>query len=448
MKQFFKIFPVILVLGFVTINLNAQNEPDSFSLEEARQYAMDHAYILNNSERDVTIAQKKVWEVISTGLPQVTGSANYNAFLNLPISLLPGEFFGEPKGTYIPVKFGQDFNSDFGLNVAQTIFDGSYIVGIGSSKIYVNLAKQTHEKSEIDIREAVTQAYFMVLIGQENEKVTRENLANTEKLYNETKIYFDNGFREEQDVDQMKLMVRNAENEVVKAEREIKIAKVVLKYTMGYPLDDDIVLTDQLANFLNPIVAENTVTGFDFTTHIDYRLSQINFQVSEKMLKLEKVTYLPRLSAFYSYSKTAYGNNANLLKSDVSWFPSSLVGFQLTMPIFESGEKMFKVQQARLNVEKAATQRKLAETTLQKDYLTAVADLESARERFENDQESRELALKIRDKTKIKFNNGISSSTELSQTETQFITAYQALVASTLQLLQADLKLKKATGNL
>src|SRR5690606_23140778 len=131
--------------------------------------------------------------------------------------------------------------------------------------------------------------------------------------------------------------------------------------------------------------------------------------------------YLPRLSAFYSYSKTAYGNNANLLKSDVSWFPSSLVGFQLTMPIFESGEKMFKVQQARLNVEKAATQRKLAETTLQKDYLTAVADLESARERFENDQESRELALKIRDKTKIKFNNGISSSTELSQTETQFI---------------------------
>ncbi len=406
------------------------------------------AYVLNNSARDVTIAQKKVWEVISTGLPQVTGSANYNTFLNLPVSLLPGEFFGEPAGTYIPVKFGQDFNSDFGLNVAQTIFDGSYIVGIGSSKIYVNLAKQTHEKSEIDIREAVTQAYLMVLIGQENEKVTRENLANTEKLYNETKIYFDNGFREEQDVDQMKLMVRNAENEVVKAEREIKIAKVVLKYTMGYPLDEEIVLTDPLEKFLNPVVAEKNLTGFDITRHIDYRLSQINFQVSEKLLKLEKAAYLPRLNAFYSYSKTAYGNSANLLKSNVSWFPASLVGFQLTMPIFESGEKMFKVQQARLNIEKAATQHKLAETTLQKNYLTAVADLESALERYENDQESRELALKIRDKTKIKFNNGISSSTELSQTETQFITAYQSLVASTLQLLQADLKLKKTTGNL
>ncbi len=448
MKLFFKFLSVLLMLGFVTVNLNAQNDPGSFSLEEARQYAMEHAYILNNSARDITIAHKKVWETISTGLPHVTGSANYNAFLNLPISLLPGEFFGEPKGTYIPVKFGQDYNSDFGLNVAQTIFDGSYIVGIGSSKIYVNLVKETHEKTEIDIREAVTQAYLMVLIGQENEKVVRENLANTEKLYHETKIYFDNGFREEQDVDQMKLMVRNAENEIVKAEREIKIAKVVLKYTMGYSLDEEITLTDPLQKFLNPIVEENTRSGFDFTRHIDYRLSQINFQASEKLMKLEKAAFLPRLNAFYSYSKTAYGNNANLLKSSVSWFPASLVGFQLTMPIFESGEKMFKVQQARLNIEKAATQRKLAETTLQKDYLTAVADLESALERFENDQESRELALKIRDKTKIKFNNGISSSTELSQTETQFITAYQALVASTLQLLQADLKLKKATGNL
>lgn len=448
MRLKIKIYLFILVIGFLSLETRAQNETGSFTLEEAIRFAMENSYVLHNTAQDMVIAQKKVWETITIGLPQVSGSANYNAFLNLPVSLLPGEFFGEPAGTYIPVKFGQDYNSDFGLSVSQIIFDGSYIVGVGSSQIYLNLAKQAHEKTEIDIRDAVSQAYYYVLIGEENKLVMTENLENIKKLYKETVAYFENGFREEQDVDQMRLMVKNAESEIVKAEREIKIAKVVLKYTMGLKMDTEIGLTDNLDKFIIPVVAKNNTFAFDFSQHIDYKLAQTNFQVSEKLLNLEKAAFLPRLSGFYSYSKTSYGNNANLFKSSVSWYPSSLVGFQLTMPIFGSGQKMVKVQQARIEVDKADNQRKFAEVTLQKDYLTAKAEMESALEKFENDKENRKLAEKIREKSKIKFNNGIISSTELSQIETQYLQSYGAYIASTLQVLQTDLKLKKATGNL
>ena len=155
---------------------------------------------------------------------------------------------------------------------------------------------------------------------------------------------------------------------------------------------------------------------------------------------------MPRLNAFYSYTKTAYSNEANLFKEE--WYPSSLIGFQASVPIFNSGEKRAKVQQARLEREKADTDRKLTEITLQKDYLTASAEMETAIERFVNDRENRNLAQSILDKTKIKFNEGMVSSAELSQQETQYITAFQALVASTMELLQADLKLKKAAGAL
>jgi len=271
---------------------------------------------------------------------------------------------------------------------------------------------------------------------------------NVQKLYTETKAYFDNGFMEEQDVDQMKLMVKNAENEVLKAEREIKIANVVLKYAMGYDMELEIELTDSIQKFLNPVLSINNKAQLDFSNHVDYKLAQTNFQVSEKLLKLEKAAYLPNLSSFYSYSKTAYGNKANLFSSSVSWFPSSLIGFQLSVPIFNSGQKMFKVQQAKIELDKAATQRKLTEVTLQKDYLTAKADLETALEKFENDKENIELAEKILNISKIKFNNGITSSTELSQIETQYIQSHGAYIGSTLQLLQADLKLKKAIGKL
>lgn len=448
MKIKIRMYLLIFVLVFIHSQSRSQEEKTSFSMEEAMQYAMKNSYVLQTTTHDILIAQKKVWETISIGLPQVSGTANYNAFLNLPVSLLPGEIFGEEPGTYIPVKFGQDYNSDFGLQVSQLIFDGSYIVGIGSTQIYLDLSKQIHEKSQIDIREAVANAYYMVLIGEQYKVVLQNNLENVQKMLKETKIYYENGFREEQDLDQIKLLLRNAESELSKAEREITISKIVLKYAMGFGLDSNLQLTDELNQFIHPLVAKENTLQFDFNSHVDFRMAATNFQMSEKLLNLEKAAYLPRLSGFYNYSKSAYGNTANLFKSSTSWYPSSLVGLQLTMDIFNSGQKRSKVQQARIEMKKAESQRKLAEATLQKDYLSAVAQLETALESYENDKENRELAEKILVKTKIKFENGISSSTELSQIETQYITANQAYVSSTMQLLQADLKLKKVTGNL
>ena len=439
-------------LAFVTLvfmltgAVYSQEEKTSFNLHEAISYAMQNSYVLHNTNQDISIAQKKVWETISTGLPQVSGSANYNWFLNLPVSLIPGEFFGEAPGTYIPVKFGQDFNSDFGLSVSQLIFDGSYIVGVGSAQLYLDLAKQAHEKIEIDIRNAVTQAYYMVLISNRYKQVMQENFDNTEKLYKETKVYFDNGLREAQDVDQLRILLRNAENEVLRSDRELSISKIVLKYAMGYDLNQDIQLDDEIDMFVLPLVQGQTNIKLDLPNHIDYRLAVSNFQVSEKLLRLEKVSYLPSLKGFYSYTKTAYSNNANLFKE--AWYPSSLIGFQASIPIFNSGMKRSKVQQAKLELDKAATEKKLAEITLQKDYLTAKADMETARDRFLNDSESKDLAKNILDKSQIKFNNGMISSAELSQQESQYISAFQAMVASTLQMLQADLKLKKAAGAL
>lgn len=440
------ILPLGLGLLFFGTTFGQQEEKERFTLDEAIRFAMENSYVLNNTTHDVSIAQKKVWETISTGLPQVSASANYNKFLNLPVSLIPGEFFGEEAGTYIPVKFGQDYNSDWGINVSQLIFDGSYIVGVGSAQLYLSLAKQAHEKAAIDIRDAVSQAYYMVLISKRYEEVMKENLENTKRLFEETKAYFENGFRESQDVDQLKILIRNAENELSRSERELAVSKVVLKYTMGYEMDSNIELTDELDVFVGPLTNDNPPIPLDLAGHIDYRLAVANFQVSEKLLKLEKASYLPSLSGFYSYTKTAYSSSANVFREN--WYPSSLVGLQAKIQLFNSGQKHSRVQQAQLELEKAANQQKLAEMTLQKDYLTASADLETARDRFLNDRESRDLAKSIYEKTQIKFNNGMVNSAELTQQESQYIGSLQALVNSTLQLLQADLKLKKAAGAL
>ncbi len=446
MKSKLKLLLTILPCLLLGFSGKAQQDL-SFSLKEAQDYAMTHSYVVQNSNIDVLKAQKKVWETIASGLPQVSGTGSYMSFLDLAVSLVPAEFFGGEPGTYMPVKFGQDYSSDYGFKVDQLIFDGSYIVGVSSAQIYLRLAQQSKEKTEIDIRNAVAQSYYMVLVAGENINVMKENLRNSEKLLSDTRSMYENGFVEEQDVEQMQLMVKRSENEVLKAERELKVAKIVLKYTMGVEMDKEIELSDLLETHLNPLVEKDPQGGaFDYSSHIDYRLLDTQKQASKKLLDLEKASYLPRLSAFYNWTKTAYGNEANLFKSDVSWFKSSYVGLNMSLPIFSGGMKKARVKQAKFDFEKAENNQKLAEQTLQKDYLSALADLQTAVSRYANDEDNRELAKKIYTKTTVKYNNGIVGSTELAQNESQFIQAQGTWIASVMQVLNAKISLNKAIG--
>ena len=446
MRARFKHLMAALVLVLIVSGTFAQDSL-TFSLVEARVYAMKNSYVIRNSSLDVASARSKVWETIATGLPRLSGSASYTDYLDIPVSTVPGEFFGGEKGTYVPIKFQQNYSSDFGFKVDQIVFDGSYIVGVGSAKIYLQLSKQTKEKTEIDVLHAVEQAYYAVLVAEENLSVMNENLANSKKLERDTKAMYENGFVEEQDKDQMRLLVQKADNEVLKAVREIRVSKMVLKYAMGVDVNTEIRLSDKLSDFVEPLLeAKNRTSGFDYTSHIDFRLLDTQRQVSKKLLLLEKSSYLPKINAFYNLSETAYADEANLFKSSVDWYKSSLLGISVSIPVFSAGERMAKVKQAEFDYQKAINNQSQVVQALQKDYMTAVADMENAVDQLNNDVDNKMLARKIYEKTVIKYNNGIAGSTELSQIEGQYIQAQGEWVSSVMQLLNSKINFEKATG--
>lgn len=449
---------ILFTVGF--LGLYAQEQKTAFTLEEAKEFATKHSFVLKNSNNEVNKARKEIWKTITIGLPHVSASMNYSknimaAKTPFPVALIPRDFwdsFGIPADTpptgTVPLSFQPKYNSSFSFNVNQLIFDGSYIVGVSSSKIYLELAKQQYEKTTIDIKQAVTQAYFAVLVGEESLLALDDNVKNTEKIYNDTKAYFEAGYREEQDVEQMQLLLNKAQNEVLRIKREIDIAKTVLKFAMGYKMDETITLTDSLQQFINPIVNQKDGQAFDFKSHIDYKLAYTNLVVKNKLVNLEKASFLPSLSAFYTYGRQAYGQEYNLFKGDSKWNPMSMIGLKLTMPIFNSGEKIFKLQQAKLNYATAENNLRLTEQTLIKDYLTASAQLKTAIDKFSNDKKSKNLASKIYKKTGVKFDYGMIGSIELAQANSQYVQSHAAYIASALQLLQANLTLKKIKGKL
>jgi outer membrane protein TolC len=365
------------------------------------------------------------------------------------VSLLPAEFFGGEAGTFTPIKFGQKYSSSATVNATQLLFDGSYIVGTMAAKVFVQLTKDQKEKTEIEIRDAVAQAYYLVLVAQDNLKTIQENLEVTETTLKETKAFYENGFKEELDVDQVRLMKKTSQNQLADAKRQIKVARTLLKFSMGMDIDNSINLKDNLDQFVNPIrLKQSENVDYNVSNHIDYRIMDTQLKAQKLVLRNEQVKFLPKVSAFYNYGKNTSTDLSNVFDREVPWFTSSMIGLKLSLPIFTSFQRTSKIKQEKINFHKLENEMLMTQQNLKKEITISYTNLMNAKEKYENDLEGLEIAKRIYDRTRIKFNEGISSSTELSQNEQQYLNSHATYISSTLELLKAKINFDKALGNL
>ena len=81
---------VFICLLLLSTDIKSQN---SFSLEDAINYALKNNRSAKNATNDLKIANAKKWETIATGLPQISAFFDYSNNIKQPISLVPAEFF-------------------------------------------------------------------------------------------------------------------------------------------------------------------------------------------------------------------------------------------------------------------------------------------------------------------------------------------------------------------
>lgn len=452
-----KILSLFMTLCFWsgTIVLSAQT-PDtlSFSIEEAMEYASVHAYQKISSEYDVASAKKKIWETIASGLPQVDFSAQYNHSIDVPVSLLPAEIIPEDMrppgidaGDKVPVSFGTAYDGSYSFSVSQMIFDGSYFVGLQATQVFLDLTRHQTTKTEIEIRDAVAKAYFLVLSARENLKAFEENLAVNKSLFKETEAMYKNGFRESLDVSQLKLMVRESEKQIVQIKRNEEVALAVLRFSLGVEEDQPLKLTNDLLSLSERAISgEAKKSGWSPEEHIDYKVASTNVESEKLQLKNIKSQYLPQVNAFYTYQKTGYGDEWNIFGDE--WYKSQFVGLSVSMPIFSSGMRKSQAQQQKLAWEKSKNIRIQTMQQIKTEGLTALTDYNSAIDQYEIALDSKALAYDIYEKTKTKFTNGMTGSFELTQQQGQYIQAQISHVQAALAVLNSRTAYLKATGKL
>jgi outer membrane protein TolC len=411
-------------------------EVKKFSLKEAQQYALDNNYQIKNAKTDIEIAQQKVKENTAIGLPQVSGSVSYNNYIELPTQLIPGEFLGLPEGEFAEIQFGTQHNATWSASVSQLVFSGQYLVGLRAAKVYETLTQTTYLKNEIEIKDAVAKAYYPVIIIKENKIYLDSTLISMKKMLYETEEYFNNGFVEDTDVDQLKLMISDMETTLAYIDNQLKLATNMLKFMLGMKAEDEIEVTEDLSGLLVSLDNEFLVNSkFDYNENIDYKLLKKSEQLTHLQMKLRQADYYPTMNAFYSYQQNDMSNDFTFLDFNHDWYSSQVVGIELAIPIWSSGMRKYKVNQAKLELDKVKVKDTELQQRLNLTVETYRSEFNNAYLIYNNRIKSLDIAKKIYQKTEIKYREGISTSLDLSQSYNQYLTSEIDYLTSILDLL-------------
>ncbi|SMC36807.1 TolC family protein [Cellulophaga tyrosinoxydans] len=442
-------YKLILIFSFFSILQGfSQEQSNSYTLEEAINFALENNYSAINASRDLQDAQKQKWETIAAGLPQINGSVGYQNQLKQPVSLLPGELAGGEPGTFIPIVFGQPQSMTATATLTQQIFDGSYIVGVQATKTFIDYSKNNKEKTALDVKKAVVQAYGNVLLAEESVKILEKNAATLEKNLFETKTTFENGLTDEESVEQLQITLSTIKNQLKNATRLKDITLQMLNITLGIATDSPTILTDNLDDLAQRETSLAFVESeFNITNNVDYKMA-VNLNEQRALeLKLAKSRALPSLNAFVNYGSSAFSDSFSFFKSDQQWFDSSVLGLDLNIPIFSSLKRSASTQRAKIALEKAKTQLNEAEQQIKLQLKKAQSDYMLAIEQYATNKENLKLAERIEKKNQTKYTEGIASSFELRQAQLQLYDAQNTYLQAMVDVINTKTELEIVLNN-
>jgi len=433
MKTFFRI---ILLSLFVSIVLPVASQPVLvLTLDDAVNFAIDHNKTLINSRYAINKSSQKIKEAIAAGLPQINASVDYTSYLGgqASIQLSPAS----PPATI-------EFNptSNLQASVTQLIFNGNYYVGIQLSKLAKKMTEQNYRMDALDVKEQTIQAYYLVLANERILNIIRENKANAQVIYEKTNNLVNAGILEETDIKKLSVMVTTVDNQIKSTERQLELGYNLLRLHLGLESNQMVRLASSLDEIADRYIFNIAVADtFRLDNNLNYQLLLMQTQLAKKNITMNKASYLPTLAAYYSYTE-------KLKKPLFDVSPKNVLGFTLSVPVFSGGERYSKLQQAKIDYDVTENSRDLLAQQLTIEERQLRYNYQNLLEQYMNQKTNKEVAHEVLNKMDLKYQQGVVSTLELTSANTDYLNAETNFTTVLLQLLNAELTLRKTNNKL
>ena len=427
---------LLLIFLLFFNSIVGQDLPESLTLNEAIEFGLSNNRSIINADREILKAKKERWKTIAIGLPQVSSQINYQNFLEMPISLVPSEFFGGKAGTFEELTFGTEQIMVGSVKMEQLLFDGSYLVGLEASRVYLKISENLFEKTNLEVKKLIVNTYTNVLIAKLNISFLEKNKIALEANLREITELFKTGFEEQETVEQTQLSLSQINNQLKYAKNLMKITQEMVKFIIGYPAEKKLILESELEDIFNEDVFFDSIPSINqIDNNIDIRIADNNVKSEELQFKYEKSKSLPKLSGFINQTYTGNSNDFTFTDSQQKWYGSSIVGLNLTIPLFSSFGRSAISQKAKISLDQAITQLTETQERIKIEVNAAYNDYQLSIDNYFTEKENLRLAESIEKKNQNKLFEGVVQSFELRMAQMQlysaqnnYVTAIQSVI--------------------
>lgn len=436
--------PTASILAFAAGLMAQAQGPVRLSLQQAQDMAAKQAYAVQSSELEAEKARHKVKEITAIGLPQVNAEGQLQNFIDVPTQLVPNFFAPGVGPDYIPAQFSLPWNASAGITLTQLIFDGSYLIGLQATKALAQQSREELEKARADARNQAAKAYFGVLAAEEGARLAAEGIPLIEQSLSEARAMLEAGFMESTDVDRLTIQLDKTRAQQRSFQQQAQVARMLLALTLGVPQGTPIELTDGLAAIVNDS-AETALSeqGFTAGQHIELQEAKTLIRLQTLNMRNERAKALPSLGGFLNHQQV-WNGPAFDPGGKYPFYPTTLWGVKLTVPLFSSGSRYHKVKQQQVALKQVEVNRTATEQRLLAEVERTRSQARTAFDNYRAEERSLLLSQSILDRTSIKFTNGAASSFELTQERANNLAAQQQYVQRLVELLTARADLRKA----
>lgn len=464
----------LLTSLLLTILLTNAQPPDKtqptkheFSVKQAVEYALKNNVSVKNALLQVKVQEQQNAAFTSAAYPHINASigTTYNpavATTVIPNFISPATYQvlidqGVKDGNGNPIqmpndfgliaaKFGTKFSANAGISLQQILFDGQVFVGLQARGAAVKLYQKGAEVTEETIKANVYKIYYQLAVSKTQIELLDANIALVEKNLRDTRIIYENGFREKLDVDKETVRLANLQTEKQKLLNQISNGYYALKMLMGMPIAEELILTDKVTE---QEVKDGVLdaSSYKYDDRKEFQQAQISKQLLEYNVRRFKLSQIPTLSLSALYAKNAQRDKWNFF-SKGDWFTVSNINLNISVPIFNGFYTKSKIREAQVEVDKVNNQMESLKLWIDNDVEAAKNNYKNAAATMDFQKKNMELAEKVYQQTKKKYEVGTGTQIEIVAAQTEMKSAQTNYISALYDAIIAKVDYLKSTGKL
>jgi len=328
-----------------------------------------------------------------------------------------------------------NISADFGLSLAQLIYDGGKIAASVNAARSTQTATVDNYRRELQtVAYDVANAYYTYLGAQRLTQVDLEIVREDEVQENLVRAQVRAGTSAQADVATVELPTAQARLAVVRAQGSELSAEAAFVNSMGLEANDKVQPVDDAPVFTNTQVSSVPIPGYDvaiaraLALRPDYDAAIRTVQSEQYALKAARLGLFPTLSASASATDASAGLDASAFRNSQS------LGLALSLPIYDQGVTAANVASARaqLGIDNATLQS--TALGVQLNVKQALSNLVAARAALDETQQEYATAIVNVQSTQAQYRAGVTTlplllnaQVQLTQALTDQVTAVYTL---------------------